>query len=99
MGNDSILYVDEASLALLKNAFKTAGDTYIENLNRLNNLIDDIVGGSISGDPATDFYNKYSAKADSLKQLRSTIEEGQEYMGIKSNKFTGLVDELSTDMR
>ena len=95
----SIIKVDEAAINSLKNAIGTAGQEYKSNLARLNNLIEEITSGDIQGDPANDLLAKFRAKESQFRNITRTIEEAEEYMGIKGNKFDSMISELKAGMR
>lgn len=89
--------VDEAFDAL-KKSLETTGEEYKNRLARLQNLINEITSGSIQGDPANDLLAKFQAKEDIFKGLAQTIDDAEEYMGIKKAKFGDVVGGLSTRM-
>ncbi len=92
------IHVDEAALNTLKNALETAGQEYKNNLARLTNLIEEITSGDIQGDPATDLLNKFQAKQNDLNAITKTIEEAEDYMGLQTNKFGNMIDDLKSGM-
>ena len=91
--------VDEQSLNTLRQALETAGEDYKENLARLQNLINEITSGDIQGDPATDLLSKFQAKEDVFRGIANTIDEAEEYIGIKKTKFTSMIGSLSSNMK
>lgn len=91
--------VDEQALQELREALATAGDDYKRNLARLTALIEQITNGDIKGDPAVDLRNKYEAKKDALNSLAKTIDEAQEYMGIKRSDFSSMIGNLQSGMK
>ena len=95
----SYIHVDDAALDSLTHALETAGQDYKEKLARLTNLIEEITSGDIQGDPADDLLAKYRAKEDTFNQLRNTIEEAEEYMGMQTKKFETMITEVKEEMR
>ena len=93
------IHVDEEALNYLKNALQTAGENYRSNLSRLTNLINQITSGSIKGDPADDLLAKYEAKRDFFNKVQETIDEAEEYMGIKKGTFGNMIGDLKTGMK
>ena len=93
------IHVDEASLTDLRDALATAGEDYRRELARLTALIQEITSGDIQGDPANDLLAKFNAKEDTFNNLKTTIEEAQEYMGIKSQQFGSVIGDISSSMR
>lgn len=93
------IHVDESALSDLRTALETAGEDYKRDLARLQNLINEITSGDIQGDPATDLLNKFQAKEATFKALAQTIDEAEEYMGIKKATFTSMISDLSAGMR
>ena len=93
------IHVDEEALVFLKNALQTAGEDYRGKLSRLTSLIAQISSGSIKGDPATDFMEKYEAKRDYFNRVLRTIEEAEDYMGVKKGSFNNMIGELKAGMR
>ncbi len=95
----STIHVDEASLNDLKKALMEAGESYKANLARLTNLIAEITSGDIQGDPAEDLKFKFDAKEDIFKKLAQTIDDAEEYMGIKTTKFGNMIGDLKSGMK
>lgn len=95
----STISVDEEALEELRRAMGTAGENYKMNLNRLNNLINEITSGDIQGEPANDLLNKYTEKKEIFEGLARTIEEAEEYMGMKKAGFNDMMGNLSSGMR
>ena len=96
---EGIVRVDEAAIASLRNALETAGEDYKSNLARLTNLMEEITSGDIQGDPANDLLSKFQAKQDTLNRITATIEEAEEYMGIKKSSFVDLCSGLKSSMK
>ena len=46
------VHVEESALNDLRKALETAGESYKQNLSRLQSLINEITSGDIKGDPA-----------------------------------------------
>jgi len=87
--------VDDGSLQQLKEALATAGEDYRRNVTRLTNLINQIVRGDITGDPATELLSKYEAKQDVIRAIYKTIEEAEEYAGVKKSDFGSMISGLN----
>lgn len=94
-----MIHVDEAKLNQLKNVLETSGQDYKSKLASLTVLIEEITSGDIQGDPADDLLSKYQAKQDVFKGLLQTIEDAEEYMGIKGKKFNGMLSDLKSTMK
>ncbi|MBQ3307974.1 MAG: hypothetical protein IJG68_07280 [Bacilli bacterium] len=90
---------DEKSLNDLKNALMGAGEDYREKLAKVTAVVTGITSGSISGDPATDLVNKFEAKRDFLNRVLNTINEAEDYMGIKKGGFQNMMSELKSGMK
>lgn len=88
------IHVEEQALNELRDALQNAGEEYKSELARLTSLIKEITSGDIQGDPADDLLKKYMAKEDSFNALARTIEEAQEYAGVKGKDFTQMVSDL-----
>ena len=93
------IHVDEAALTDLRDALTTAGEEYKANLLRLTALINEITSGDIQGDPANDLLAKYNAKEATFKNIADTIDEAQEYMGIRTTDFKIMISDLSSGMK
>ncbi len=93
------IHVDEEALNFLKNALQTAGEDYRDKLSRLTSLVSQITSGSIKGDPATDLLGKFEAKRDFFNRVLRTIEEAEDYMGIKKGTFNNMIGDLKSGMR
>lgn len=91
--------VSEEGLQALKQAFATYGETYKNDLTRLNNIISEITSGDIQGDPAVDLLSKYEAKQDVFNNIAKTIDEAEEYMGLQNNKFNNTISNLASGMK
>lgn len=94
-----MIYVNDEELNILKNALSNAGENYKSNLNKLNSLIEEITSGDIQGDPANDLLTKYKEKEEILKGLERTINEAEEYVGVKTNQFDDMITNLGSEMR
>ena len=93
------IHVDEEALNVLKNALRTAGEDYKDKFRRLSNLIDQITSGSIKGDPATDLLEKFEAKREYFNRVQRTIDEAEEYTGIKKTGFGNMIGDLKAGMK
>ena len=94
-----MIHVDEAKLNQLKNTLETSGQDYKENYAKLTNLIEEITRGDIQGDPANDLLAQYQAKEDVFKGLLQTIEDAEDYMGIKGKKFNNMIGDLHSKIK
>lgn len=94
-----ITKVDDESLDRLKNALATAGESYKSNLTKLQSVIEEITAGDIKGDPATELLNKFNSKREVFKAIEATINEAEDYTGVKKSKFTSLIGDISAGMR
>lgn len=93
------VHVEESSLNDLRKALETAGESYKQNLSRLQNLINEITSGDIQGDPANDLLAKFQAKENTFKAIQQTIDEAEGYIGTQKTKFTSLISDLSSSMK
>ena len=93
------IHVEESALQDLRDSFATAGEEYKSNLSRLTALMQEITSGDIQGDPAVDLLNKFEAKKDTLNNLAKTIDEAQEFMGIKRSDFSSMIGNLQSGMK
>ncbi len=93
------VHVEESSLNDLRKALETAGESYKQNLSRLQNLINEITSGDIKGDPADDLLAKFQAKENTFKAIQQTIDEAEGYIGTQKTKFTSLISDLSSSMK
>lgn len=93
------VHVEESALNDLRKALETAGESYKQNLSRLQNLINEITSGDIKGDPANDLLAKFQAKESTFKALQQTINEAEEYVGAQKTRFTSLISDLSSSMK
>mgnify|MGYP000412389848 FL=1 len=93
------VHVEESALNDLRKALETAGESYKQNLSRLQNLINEITSGDIKGDPADDLLAKFQAKENTFKAIQQTIDEAEGYIGTQKTKFTSLISDLSSSMK
>lgn len=93
------VHVEESALNDLRKALETAGESYKQNLSRLQNLINEITSGDIKGDPADDLLAKFQAKENTFKSIQQTIDEAEGYIGTQKTKFTSLISDLSSSMK
>lgn len=94
-----MIHVDDEALNKLKDALMKAGQNYKENLVKLTNLIDEITNGDIEGDPANDLLAKFKAKEETLNKITQTIEEAEDYMGLQTRKFDGMINDMKSEMK
>lgn len=90
--------VEEWALTDLKAALLDAGETYKNQLLRLQQVINQIVAGDFTGDVADVFLAKFQEKEADFKSVATTIDEAEEYLGVKKTSFNNLVSELSSRM-
>lgn len=93
------IHVDEAALNELREAVQTAGKDYKDKFARLTMLIEEITRGDIQGDPATDLLNKFEAKKDVFNGVAKTIDDAEEFMGIQSESFKSMMNNLQSTMK
>ena len=93
------VHVEESALNDLRKALETAGESYKQNLSRIQNLINEITSGDIKGDPADDLLAKFQAKENTFKAIQQTIDEAEGYIGTQKTKFTSLISDLSSSMK
>ena len=93
------VHVEESSLNDLRKALETAGESYKQNLSRLQNLINEITSGDIQGDPANDLLAKFQAKENTFKAIQQTIDEAEGYIGTQKTEFKSLISDLSSSMK
>ena len=98
MNGSNRVHVEEAALRELKEVMKDSGDEYLNNLTRLDNIINQITRGDITGDIADEIKRKYEAKKVQFDNLKRTINEADEYLGIKRNKYEKTLSETLSDM-
>ena len=96
---DGTVKVSSEGLERLGSALTDAGEEYKNYLLRLTALIEQITSGDIQGNPANELLDKYREKENSLKGLAQTIDDAQEYMGIKKADFTTMLEGLMEGMR
>ena len=99
MSEIKTIYVDNESLATLRNALETAGEDYKRDYARLKNLIEEITRGDIQGDPANDLLNKFQAKEKTFNELARTIDDAEEYVGLQKKSFNQMISDLSSGMK
>ena len=90
----AMIRVEPDGIKALKDAFEHAGEEYKANLRKLDELIESITRGDLVGPPADELKKKYEAKRSVFNDIARTIDEGQEYMGIKGQKFVKLLDDV-----
>ncbi len=90
---------DEHAIIRLREGLATAGEDYKHNLSRLTNLIGEIAGGSIKGKLATDFKDKYDAKAEMFQKIQESIDEAESYMGMKKDDFQATIENTESEMK
>ena len=93
------IHIDEAALNQLRKALEIAGESYKNQYARLTNLIEEITKGDIQGDPANDLLQKYNDKKDKFDAIAKTIDEAEEYMGMKVTGFANLIGDLKAQTR
>lgn len=98
MGQTQIL-VDEAALETLKKAIGEAGENYKQQLTRLKNLMEEITRGDIQGDLANELLVRFQEKEEIFNNLKNTIDEAEDYMGIKKTGFTTMIGDTTSSMR
>lgn len=96
--NDSIKVSDEA-LNKLRNALMNSGTSYKDNLRRLSSLMEEITSGDIQGTLATELLNKFQSKKETFHQILNTIEDAEEYAGVRTKKFGDMVDNTRVGMQ
>lgn len=95
----AMIHVDPEGINELKNSFGTAGEEYKANLKALEELIQNITNGDLQGPPAVELAKKYEEKKEVFANIAKTIDEGQEYMGIKGQKFGAMIDDVTSSVQ
>lgn len=90
----AMIAADEGSLEHLTENLEKYATEYQENYNKLTALINEIVAGDFTGDPAEDFFNKYEAKKDMLTSVYQSLDEAKDYAHQQEVKFGQLIDDL-----
>ena len=93
------IHIDGIGLVELKKALEEAGEGYKEQLAKLINLMDDITSGDIKGDPADNLLKLFREKEPDFRLLAETIEEAQEYAGVKGKDFATMIEDLKNSSR
>ena len=91
--------VEEEALSNLKSALAEYGESYKSDLARLQSLVEEITSGDIQGDPATDLLNKFRQKEETFRRIAETIDEAEEFTGVKATKFSDMIGSLKSGMR
>ena len=91
--------VSEEVLVNVINSMTAAVENYMENYKKLSNLMNEITNGDITGDPATQILNKYTAKEETFKQLYTSLEEANTYLQEQKNKFGTMMSSLESSFR
>ena len=99
MAHDKDIHVTELGLGKLHDALEGAGEDYKEKLVKLTNLINEIVSGDIQCDPANDLVAKFEEKRDIFYKIAQTIDEAEEYAGLKHRKFDTMVGDLHSEYK
>ena len=86
----------EEGINKLRSALEDQGENYKENLVKLTNLINDIVSGDIQGDPADNLVKKFVEKREMFNNIAQTIDEAEEYMGLKKTKFGDMLGNINS---
>ncbi len=95
----SMIGADSATLKQLTQNLEKYATEYQENYNKLTNLVNEIVAGDFTGDPATDFLNKYEAKKDMLTSVYQRLDEAKSYAHQEEVKFGQMIDDLQGTMK
>ena len=75
----SMIGADSATLKQLTQNLEKYANEYQENYNKLTNLVNEIVDSDFTGNPATDFLNKYEDKKDMLTSVYQRLDEAKNY--------------------
>ena len=95
----SMIGADSATLKQLTQELEKYANEYQENYNKLTNLVNEIVAGDFTGDPATDFLNKYEAKRDMLTSVYQRLDEAMSYTHQKEGEFGQMIDNVEGTMK
>jgi uncharacterized protein YukE len=92
------IHVEEDALNELKKGIATSGDQYERSLAKLDSLIEEIVSGDIQGEAADTFKAKYDSKKEDFNKLRNALEEAKRVLGLRTEDFTNMMDEVNNTM-
>ena len=90
------VHVDDEALGVLKSSLLTSGEDYKSDYKALTNIVEAIKNGSIEGQAADKLLQLYEDKKEIFQGVADTIDEAESYMGVKTNTFDNMVDELMT---
>ena len=93
------IHVSDEGLHELKESLAKAGEDYKTKLAKLTNVMSQITSGDIKGDLANELLSKFQAKEDIFKSLAQTIDDAEEYAGVKGTKFTNMIDSTKAAMK
>lgn len=99
MGEVDHIHADEQSIGEVKEALLTSGEEYKNNLSRLTNLVQQITNGDIKGELADEFKKKFEEKEQMFTDLRNSIDDAEEEMGIKKTGLVTTITESQSDFK
>lgn len=95
----NIINVSDEALSKLKSTLIDSGTSYKQNLLRLRSLMEEITSGDIQGTVATELLSKFQQKEAVFQGIINTIEDAEEYTGVKARKFNDMLGSLKSNMK
>lgn len=93
------IHVSDQGLQELKESLARAGEDYKTKLKKLQNVMSQITSGDIKGDLADDLKAKFDAKEEIFTALAQTIDDAEEYAGVKGTKFVNMIGDTKAVMK
>lgn len=92
------IHVEEDALNELKKGIATSGEQYERNLEKLDSIVEEIISGDIQGEVADTFKAKYDSKKDDFNKLKNALEEAKQVLGLRTEDFVNMMDEVNNTM-
>lgn len=89
-----MIKVDSAALERFRKVLAEAGEQYKQELKKLENLVNEIVSGTITGDTAEDLRDKYIEKKRVFAALANVIDDAESYAGMQGKRFESTVSDI-----
>ena len=91
--------VSEEELNAIASSLHDASEKYSSSFTKLTNLIQEVTTGDITGQVADDLKQKFDSKEETFKNLKTTIDQAEQYMNQQLKSFNDVAEGVMAEMR
>ena len=83
----------------LANSFERYSTDYVNNLRKVEAIVEDVKNGHMTGKPADDFVKLFVQKQDAFKKIENSINDFNKLMENEVKRFNNMISKSESEMR